>query len=88
MKLEELCEICRINEEYLEDLVEYDVITITVPLEQAVFDLEQLDRIKTALRLQRDLEVNLAGAALILDLLDELHDLRTRAEILERHLLR
>ncbi len=88
MKIEELCEICRINEAYLEDLVEYDVITVTVPLEKAVFDLNQLERIKTAIRLQRDLEVNMAGAALILDLLDELHNLRTRADILERHLLK
>lgn len=88
MKLQEVCEVCRINEAYLHDLVEYDVITITVPLEQVVFDLDQLNRIKTALRLQRDLEVNMAGAALILDLLDELHDLRTRTEILEKHLLR
>lgn len=88
MKIEELCEICRINEAYLEDLVEYDVITISTPLEQAVFNLDQLNRIKTALRLQRDLEVNMAGAALILDLLDELHDLRARTDILERHLLK
>jgi chaperone modulatory protein CbpM len=88
MKLEELCEICQINEAYLQDLVEYDVITITVPLQTVEFDLDHLNRIKTALRLQRDLEVNMAGAALILDLLDELHDLRARADILERHLLR
>jgi chaperone modulatory protein CbpM len=88
MKLEELCEICRINETYLQDLVEYDVITITVPLQQAVFDLDQLNRIKTALRLQRDLEVNTAGVALVLSLLDELRDLRTHADILEKHLLR
>jgi len=88
MKLQEVCEICRINQAYLEDLVQYDVITITVPLDQAVFDVVHLDRIKTALRLQRDLEVNMASIALIFDLLDELRDLRTRSDILERHLLR
>jgi len=88
MKLREVCDICRINEDYMHDLIEYDVITITTTLDETTFDLDQLNRIKTALRLQRDLEVNLAGAALILDLLDELHDLRTRSAILEKHFLR
>jgi chaperone modulatory protein CbpM len=88
MKLQELCEICRINESYLEDLVEYDVITVSFPLEQVDFDVEQLSRIKAALRLQRDLEVNMASVALILDLVEELNDLRTRAAILEKHLIK
>jgi len=35
-----------------------------------------IQRIQTALRLQRDLKVNLAGAALALDLLEELAELR------------
>ena len=36
-------------------------------------------RIRTAVRLQRDLGVNLPGAALALELLDELQTLRRRA---------
>lgn len=43
-------------------------------------------RLQTALRLQRDLGVNLEGAALALDLLEELHQLRRRTEALERQL--
>lgn len=88
MKINELIEICHINEAYLEDLVEYHVITINAPLEKVEFDLDQLARIQRAIRLQRDLEVNMAGAALILDLLDELNELRTHASILEKHLLK
>jgi len=45
-----------------------------------------VSRLQTALRLQRDLSVNLEGAALALDLLDELRRLRRRTDLLERQL--
>ena len=43
----------------------------------------QLHRARVALRLQSDLDVNLAGAALALELLDELEALRARLQSLE-----
>jgi len=42
-----------------------------------------LQRARVALRLQNDLGVNLAGAALALELLDELDALRARLQLLE-----
>jgi chaperone modulatory protein CbpM len=42
-----------------------------------------LQRARVALRLQNDLDVNLAGAALALELLDELDELRARVQRLE-----
>lgn len=39
------------------------------------FELSSLRRIRTAMRLQRDLGVNLAGAALALELLDRIAEL-------------
>ena len=42
-----------------------------------------LHRARVALRLQNDLGVNLAGAALALELLDELDNLRARLQALE-----
>jgi len=47
------------------------------------FTAESLARLNTIMRLQRDLDVNLAGAALVLDLLDEVKALRTRVRALE-----
>jgi chaperone modulatory protein CbpM len=47
------------------------------------FSAESLRRLRTALRLQRDLQINLAGVALALDLLDELRVLRERLRALE-----
>ncbi|HKJ89215.1 MAG TPA: chaperone modulator CbpM [Gammaproteobacteria bacterium] len=43
-------------------------------------------RLQTTLRLQRDLGINLEGAALALDLIDELAELRQRTDRLERQL--
>jgi chaperone modulatory protein CbpM len=45
-----------------------------------------LRRIQITLRLRRDLDLNLAGAALALDLLEEIEDLRQRLRALERSL--
>jgi chaperone modulatory protein CbpM len=46
----------------------------------------EVRRARLALRLRRDLELNLAGAALALDLLDELETLRGRIRLLEQQL--
>lgn len=45
-----------------------------------------LPRVQAALRLQRDLGVNLAGAILVLDLLDEVQQLRRRVDRLQFHI--
>ncbi|MBK5963276.1 MerR family transcriptional regulator [Thiocystis minor] len=50
------------------------------------FSGEEVRRARRAVRLQRDLDLNLAGAALALDLLDELDRLRERLHALERQL--
>lgn len=43
-----------------------------------LFNAQALRRLQIALRIQRDLQVNLAGVALALDLLDEINHLRTQ----------
>ncbi|HTE41899.1 MAG TPA: chaperone modulator CbpM [Steroidobacteraceae bacterium] len=50
------------------------------------FEHRDLRRLRSAQRLVRDLGVNLAGAALILDLLDERAELSARIAMLERAL--
>ena len=44
-----------------------------------------LQRVRRAIRLKQDLNVDLAGLALALDLLDELEQLRQRISFLEHH---
>lgn len=54
--------------------------------EQWRFTGIEVRRTRRALRLQHDLELNLAGAALALDLLDEVETLRRRVRCLEHQL--
>lgn len=87
ISFEELCEICDISADFIHTLIEYEIIHPAgmVP-EEWIFDVTHLTRVKTAVRLQRDLEVNVAGIAVVLDLLDELKQLREYAELLEKHI--
>ena len=75
--LDELCSLCRVSSEEVIELVEEGVLT---PQGSAMsdwyFDHLAVKRLQTAVRLQRELDVNLPGVALVLDLLDELQELR------------
>jgi len=78
--LDELCDLCRISTELVIELVEEGVLTPVEPdPAQWHFDYLAIKRLQTAIRLQRDLKVNLPGVALVLDLLDELRELRQRS---------
>lgn len=60
-------------------IVEEAIVTPkTGPIEQWQFDDSEVRRIRIALQLIQDLGVNLAGAALALDLLDEIDRLHHR----------
>lgn len=83
--LEEVCNICRISPEFIDDLIEYEIINPHQLKLKPVFNVNHLQRIKATLRLQRDLELNLPGIAIVLDLLDEIEDLRKHIELLEKH---
>ena len=77
ISLDELCEIFNISPDYIQHLIEYDIVSPegNEPGEWE-FTIVHLQRVKTTIRLQRDLDVNLAGVALVLDLLEELNQLR------------
>ena len=76
---QELCRACEISAEQLLDFVEQGLVE---PAGQAPpdwrFQGSSLRRIRFATRIKRDLGVNTAGAALALDLLQEIEDLRRR----------
>lgn len=77
--LGELSQACRVESEQLVMLVREGVLT---PIGDAPsswrFGGSALRRARAALRLTRDLELDAAGAALALDLLDEIAALRAR----------
>ncbi|MDW7772935.1 MAG: chaperone modulator CbpM [Desulfobulbaceae bacterium] len=78
--LAEICRLCNIPAEMIEDMIDEGLICPRGegPVEWR-FTIVEFHRIQVSLRLQRDLRVNLPGCALVLDLLDELENLRRAA---------
>lgn len=75
--LRELCESCGVHAERVIEMVDYGIVE---PLggspERWQFHGESVFRIRKAVNLCEDLGLNLAGASLALELLDELEQLR------------
>lgn len=87
LDFEEVCSALNIDSHFIHELIEYGIIeSQEIPLQSWRFNLNHLRRIRTAKRMQHDLEVNLAGVALAFQLMDELEELRGRLLILEKHL--
>ena len=79
VSVDELCRSCTVEFETITLLVEEGILDpVGSQMEQWRFTLTSLRRVKTAIHLQRDLGVNLAGAALALDLLDRIAKLESR----------
>jgi len=87
LSLVKLCRHCSLPAENIIKMVERGIID---PIDPSLsythwqFAGTSLLRVQTALRLQRDLEVNLAGAVLALELLDEIKQLRQQVAYLQR----
>ena len=79
LTLVELCQACSVHEEDVRIWVSEGVLHPSAePGQPMRFRGASLRRARVAVRLTRDLEVNTAGIALALDLLDEIAELRTR----------
>ena len=82
----ELCRSCGVHAEIIVEMVEHGILEPShTTRSRWSFRGNSLRRATTALRLQRDLGVNLAGAALALDLIDEIHTLRRRLRVASRN---
>lgn len=83
LTLTELCGACGVQSEWIIDLVHEGVLTPTGESPQHWrFSGQHLRRATVAIRLRRDLDVNAAGAALALELLEELETLRAQLDAL------
>lgn len=77
ISLEVLCRSCAVEIQTITLLVAEGILDpMGEELEQWQFTIGSLRRVKTVIHLQRDLGVNLAGAALALELLDQIAELR------------
>ena len=84
LSLSDLCEVCTVTSERVVQLVDEGLVEPTgrKPAEWR-FSGRSVRRVVVAERLSRDLRLNAAGAALVLDLLDEVKQLRQRLIRLE-----
>jgi chaperone modulatory protein CbpM len=79
LSIMELSRICGADVSTLEALVHEGVLTPLDPQSsQWMFSGAALPRARKATRLLQELELNVAGAALVIDLMDEIQTLRTQ----------
>lgn len=82
LSLTEFCEVCGISPDDAANMIAYDIIR---PERSAQFSMQAVQRTKKALRLQQDLEINLASVALIFDLLEEMDAMHQKLALFEKH---
>lgn len=81
----EVCQYCHLSEDVLMEWIAQGLLGEQYHAKQTIqFNAQMLDRVRTAHRLQHDLEVNLQGAILALELMDEMDNLRNELAILKR----
>ena len=77
LSLQEICTACRVSEELVVDIVAEGIVEpLGVDRAQWKFSGFAVARIQRVVRLQREFDVNLPGAALALELLEEVERLR------------
>ena len=87
LSVADLCSACSKNTAWVRALVEEGVLEpVDVRERHWRFTAVSLQRAHRAMRLERDLGVNLAGIALALDLLEELGTLRARLRRFDNNL--
>ena len=85
----EVCHRYHIPKELLLEMVEYGLFSSkTTKVEQLKLNQSDLRKMEVAFRLHRDLEINLPGVALVLELLEQIDQLDEELNILHKHLLR
>ena len=76
LSYQEMVRACQDDHEFFVRIIEEDVITVQGNPEQATYSGLQLARVRRAQRIHRDFDASATATALILQLLDELEQLR------------
>lgn len=79
LSLEDICKACSVRTEWVIDLVAEGILEPSGgERTQWKFSSTSISRVQVARRLQSDLDINLAGVALAIDLLEEIEVMRSR----------
>lgn len=82
--LAQLCEACAVHAEAIEAMMAEGIVEpVGGDVSKWRFTRSSVVRVRTVLRMQRDLNVNLAGAALALDLLERIEELQARLKVFD-----
>ena len=76
LSLGDLSRMCAVEERHIVEFVEEGVLHVVDVSSEWRFTGDALRRARLALRLERDLELNLAGVALAVELIEEISQLR------------
>lgn len=82
----DVCQKYQISKELLLEMVEYGIFSSEATKTESVhFSQKDLRKIESAFRLHHDLEINLPGVALALELLEKIEQLNDELSILRKH---
>lgn len=85
---EEFCLACDSAPEFLYEVIEYGIVDPKgLSKENWKFSANHLRRVRTIVHLQKDLEVNLPGAALAVELLEEMEAMRKQIELMKKYFI-
>jgi chaperone modulatory protein CbpM len=76
LSLRDLSRMCSVDEKHIVEFVEEGVLHVVEVRSEWQFTGDNLRRARLAVRLERDLELNLAGVALAVELIEEIAQLR------------
>ncbi|HXP65847.1 MAG TPA: chaperone modulator CbpM [Steroidobacteraceae bacterium] len=76
LSLKDLSRMCSVDERHIVQFVEEGVLNVIEVRSEWHFTGDALRRARLAVRLERDLELNLAGVALAVELIEEIEQLR------------
>jgi chaperone modulatory protein CbpM len=76
LSLEDLSRMCSVEQKHIVEFVEEGVLNVIEIRSEWHFRGDALRRARLAVRLERDLQLNLAGVALAVELIEEIAQLR------------